>query len=160
MKGKLRNFGIRFIWGKGEEINLGLNSVLYLVPYFPYSHYEHLAVNKRNNTTLPFIHIDYDDQEFKAELRRMIKPLYALSKPDIPKNCTTVALHMRRGLAFDGPEHCIKVPWKEPPMSYYLTQIRSLYNFYGNQPMYVHLFTDHLHPQEILKKLRLNFQIH
>ena len=140
--------------GKGAEVQPNAYSTLYVLPYFPHSSYEHHMCDKRGDPPLPHFRVNFDDQAFKAVLRQMIKPLYEIKKPEIPKNCTSVALHMRRGLAFDGPSHQFAAPHKEPPLSYYISQIRVLSNLYAGKPLYVHLFTDDLEPQKILGSLR------
>ncbi|NDE82059.1 MAG: hypothetical protein EB051_00365 [Chlamydiia bacterium] len=136
--------------GKGDRISHEFSSVLYIVPYFPHSSYEHLHYD----LNFPYFHMDYDDPEFKSILRKAIKPLSELSKPQIPKDCTSVALHVRTGIGFDSPEFKSEWPHKGPPISYYLNQLRILSNLYQSKPLYVHLFTDDPQPQDLLKIFR------
>ncbi|HEY5236245.1 MAG TPA: hypothetical protein VIJ14_08720, partial [Rhabdochlamydiaceae bacterium] len=139
---------------KGEGVYPAARSVLYTVPYFPHSVYEHYFCNKRDPSNLPFFHMDYEDPEFKAELRKVIRPVRELPKLELPTDCTTVALHMRRGIGFDGPDLKFTTPYKEPPLSYYVSQLRILSNLYPEEPLYVHLFTDDPAPQALLAELK------
>lgn len=153
-KEMLSNFRTQVLLGKDESVRPGARSTLYRVLYFPHSVYEHYFCNRRDSSPLPFFHMDYEDPEFKAELRKVIRPIRELPKLELPKDCTTVALHMRRGIGFDGPGLSIAAPYKEPPLSYYVSQLKILSNLYPEGPLYVHLFTDDPEPQALLAELK------
>ena len=153
-QGKTSSFKGHVTLAKGEGVYQAARSVLYTVPYFPHSVYEHYFCNKRDPSNLPFFHMDYEDPAFKAELRKVIRPVRELPKLELPKDCTTVALHMRRGITFDGPDLKFTTPYKEPPLSYYVSQLRILSNLYPEGPLYVHLFTDDPAPQTLLAELK------
>ncbi len=150
----LSNFPKQVVLGKGKSVNPYEGSVLYRVLYFPHSVYEHYFCNRRDSFSPPFFHMDYLDPAFKAELRKVIRPVSVLPKLELPKDRTTVALHMRRGKGFDGPDLNIIAPYKEPPLSYYVSQLRILSNLYPEGPLYVHLFTDDPEPKELLAELK------
>ncbi len=127
------------------------DSILYIVPYFPHCYIEHAQARKHT----PFFPVDYHNQAFKSELRRMIRPLGEIKKLEIPKNRLSVAVHMRKGTnAGDGPSLMFLAPHKEPQDAYYLGQIKRIYALFGNQPLYVHIFTDDPEPQEFVKKFQ------
>jgi hypothetical protein len=153
-KEMLSNFRTQVVLAQGESVHPEARSVLFRVLYFPHSVYEHYFCNRRDPSNLPFFHMDYEDPAFKAELRKVIRPIRVLPKMELPKDCTTVALHMRRGIGFDGPDLKFTTPYKEPPLSYYVSQLRILLNLYPEGPLYVHLFTDDPNPQALLEELK------
>ncbi len=145
-------FSRKIVLGSGAKVEAqNGKSVLYIVPYFAHCPVEHTQVE----TSPPFFHVDYNNEGFKAELKKMIQPLYGVKKLEIPKDRITVAVHMRKGTrTLDGPALMFLAPHKEPQDSYYLGQIKRLYALFGNQPMYVHIFTDDPYPREFVEKFQ------
>lgn len=97
-----------------------------------------------------------DNPLFLEELRLHIAPRRPLAKLILPENQITVAVHVRRGsggdkplLSKDSKYSDVSWPDKFPPDSYYIDQIRRLDTIFNHQPMYVHLFTDFIRPEEI-----------
>lgn len=129
---------------------------LYIVPYFPESHIEH------NDPRCPFLfQVDWNNKGYIQELQRRIKPKCTLNMPDLPEDCITIAVHIRKGTGWDIPlfAPCFEKltemhPLKWPPDSYYLDQIMRVVQQFPEKKMYIHIFTDHDKPQEIIEKYR------
>jgi len=94
---------------------------------------------------------------FREELRTMIFPKTKPETPNIPPNMISIAVHVRKGGGYDPPllsrSHYADQRWtlKLPPNRFYVEQIRYLYNYFGQQPLYVYIFTDDKKPNEIVK---------
>lgn len=112
------------------------------------------------------VKIDWEDEEFISELKKTIAPIIEINKQELPKDRVSVAVHVRKGGGFDDPiysdpdaknngQKCFvdKVfPEKFPPDSFYIEQIKKLYEILGNVPMYVYIFTDDHDPARIINK--------
>lgn len=127
-------------------------NILYIIPYFPESIEE--ANSLRHEFYFP---IDWHNQEFKEGLKKMICPSYFFEMPAIPSDSISVALHVRIGTGFDvaGLKEfynslSLGSILKFPPLSYYKEQTQKIINFYPNQKIYIHLFTDHDNPEELI----------
>jgi hypothetical protein len=103
--------------------------------------------------------IDWKDEGF----RRLLKPFLAPRKRTIEKKSSqdgiTVALHIRRGGARDMPHSYSTCLWPKrfAPLSYYVAALQKLIEIFPNTPIYVHIFTDHQHPEEIAEELQSHF---
>ena len=97
------------------------------------------------------------------EIKKMIKPYKPLPEFNLPENIITVAVHVRKGGGFDAPLLSKQKspfyadqrwPTKFPPDQYYIDQIKQLSEMLGDPPLYVHIFTDHQKPTEIVERYR------
>ncbi len=137
---------------KDEVLNFRADSgTLYTIPYFPECMQEYDLPNN-----YPYFDVDWDDEGFRTEIRSLIKSRTPLTTLELPKDRITVAVHIRkRTPEFDGPvsfeqeplppratyaDHA--APFKFATDEYYQEQIKRISAFFGNQPMYVYLFTD------------------
>lgn len=128
-------------------------NTLYIVPYFPESHIE------REDPRCPFLfQVDWANQGFIKGLKERIKPKYALAVPEFPQDCITLAVHIRKGTGWDIPQFAPTFekltemhPLKWPPDSYYIAQIKRIIDLYPERKIYIHLFTDHDKPAEIVE---------
>ena len=66
------------------------SSTLYIFPYCPESLFE-VAVS----TNLFFFPVHWEDKQFKAILKELIKPIHPVPQLELPKDRITVAVHMR-----------------------------------------------------------------
>jgi len=111
------------------------------------------------------IHFDWEDECFVNEIKKNISPITPIEKPDIPKGCISVAVHVRRGGGYDAPllsgrDDTVtkgryadkRYPLKFPPDTYFIDQIKKLYDLFGKQAMYVYIFTDDKNPEHLLSK--------
>jgi hypothetical protein len=131
--------------------------VLYTLPYFPESEIE---LTSESLGLVSLCRINWQDKGFLSILRNYIRPRYHLTLTSIPKNCITVAVHVRKGGGFD-PVNLIGVfpvlglhALKFPPDSYYIEQIKRVSDLLHNQPLYVHIFTDDSNPVAIVKQYK------
>ena len=101
---------------------------------------------------------------FLNELRSLIAPRNPVAKLTLPEDQITVAVHVRRGSGGDRPlfhkesDRTMysdkRWPDKFPPHEFYIEQIRRLNSIFGNQPMYVYIFTDYKYPEQIVEKYK------
>jgi hypothetical protein len=140
----------RITLAKESFINLrNREDICYVVPYFPEAPLDMMGYSSGVD-----LEIDWEDEGFRAELRRLISPVTPTRKLSLPPNRISVALHARTGGGFDSPQAPQHIPHKLPPESYYVEQVRHLYALCDEQPLYVHLFTDDLEPDQFLKRLK------
>lgn len=123
--------------------------LLYVVPFFTQTHFEPEHQG---------FYINWNDQAFLSKIRNLIKPDNPLTHPAIPENCISVAVHVRRGTGYDVPPLVLQCPHKAPPDSYYIEQIQKVADLFPAQKLYVHIFTDHTNPQEILTLYQSHIQ--
>jgi hypothetical protein len=151
------------------------SSTLYIIPYFPESREEF----KLPHAHFPYFEVDWDDQGFVEEIRKMIQPRKLLCTDiALPNDKITVAVHVRKCTPeFDAPmlfeqaeDSSIEpkkwheygdhgFPFKFARDEYYIEQIRRISTFFGNQPLYVYLFTDAANPHELAEKYKTTLQL-
>lgn len=114
------------------------------------------------NNGLPQIH----DVSYIAELKELIKPRVPVELIPLPDGMVSIAVHVRKGsgddhgLISDNPQgvwskyHYMDCdfPYKFPPDEFYINEIRYLAGLLKDQPLYVHIFTDHKQPEIIVEK--------
>lgn len=122
-------------------------SLLYLVHYFPECESEAMRF-----PSLPFFHVDWEDEVFRNMLKDLIRPINPIPKMKLPKDRITVAVHMRLGGGVDPKHYFRTLPLKFPPLMFYMRQVKRLNKMFENKPMYVYLFTDDLQPLKIKKQ--------
>lgn len=153
---------------KGQQLVIHPEtSTLYIIPYFPESLQEY--EDPRHNH--PYFAVDWDDPEFKQELRRMLSPRYPISLICLPKDRISVAVHVRknsngfdlplshdleRGILTPGvPRYVDTVfPLKHVPDSFYIEQIKKISEIFNHQPLYVFIFSDDVHVVDITNKYK------
>jgi len=124
---------------------------LITVPYFPESKCEYEML-KHAKMGLPFFDVDWEDPVFKKEVQECLTPLEAVKTLTLPKDCISVAVHVRRGGNHDNYENAAKgYPLKFPPDNYYIAQIKRIAQIYKDKMLYVYIFTDDLNPRGIVE---------
>lgn len=129
-------------------------SVLYVIPYFPESLEEHMLMNhnhpykkfNQRNLPLPYFKVDWDNKDFKKLIQELVYPknISSLNLVTPPSGYYSIALHVRKSSGgFDLPLVCdipkeqrsldqfyvdTGFPWKHPPDSYYIEQIKLVTN--------------------------------
>lgn len=103
------------------------------------------------------LYVNWDDPAFIQLLRAYIAPMNPLPKLTLPKDRTTVALHVRKGGDFDPVGWEMTSPLIGPPDTFYIEALKLLSTIVG-KPLYVFIFTDHLNPSEIREKMAVAFQ--
>ncbi len=137
------------------------------IPRTPIKNQEDLnRMNSKDNTIylIPwrtYIPVDWNDEGFKALLKKEIASKHPLPQLNLPADRLFVAVHVRAG---SGPDRTIhlrrgfadkKHPTKFPPNSFYVEQLKRLSELLDDQPLYVHIFTDSRTPEnfvELFKK--------
>lgn len=137
-----------------QEINQLAQSTLFEIPYFPNSQFEYETVNLFH---LPFFQPNWDDPNFRSEVVECLKPIDSINTLELPQDCMTVALHIRRGGGVDSQDERNRVPLKFPPDSYYIKQLKLIAHIFKNIPLYVHIFTDDPNPQKLIDKYKKFF---
>lgn len=117
---------------------------LYMMPYFPESPYERNAFGGMS------FDVDWHDEGFIKELKKMIYPKIPTKKMVLPKDKMTVALHIRRGGSYDVFDEGNKsYPVKFPKNYFYVDALKEVYTILGAQPLYVYIFTDDQQPEKL-----------
>lgn len=90
-----------------------------------------------------------DDQRFRALMQQLVKPKRTLNLLQLPKECKTIAIHVRTGIGFDWEHNIRNMPTKFPPDTFYLGSLKKAVDRFKGEPFYVYIFTDHPHPEII-----------
>lgn len=124
------------------------------------------------------------DKQYAEILQKMLTPCGPIHTIDWPKECITVALHVRKPSGHDTrltskqlynrcdytnitPTKIEKkgtmpsdkrYPHKFPPDQYYIDQINFLSTLFQDKQLYVYLFTDYHDPEELVKKYTPHIQ--
>jgi len=130
--------------------------ILYMVPYFPHSKLDTLTYD------WSYFDLDWNDVGFVTELRKGIALINKEpSLIDLPEGRIAVAIHIRTGeghdwtLQFRSNTDDQIFPLKFPPVSFFIEQVKRMSELLGDQPLYVHIFTDSPRPEyftELLQK--------
>ncbi len=103
----------------------------------------------------------FNNKDFLVLLRKYIAPSFYIPPIDIPKDRIAIAVHVRKGGGIDHPlysDHIDNInrtfadklwPIKFPPESYYVKQIQKIAGLLPNKKLYIHIFTDDLHPDQV-----------
>jgi len=110
-------------------------SALYILPYFPDCPWE---IERGKSYHFP---VDWNDPEFRQILRECIAPIEAYPHIQLSEQRKNVAIHYREGGGYDSKKAQDLLPLKHPPFSYYLEQLKTLYERL-DQPLFVYIFTD------------------
>src|SRR5581483_10780750 len=131
--------------GDGASVNKNRNEkypVFYILPYFPESAHERKHGISGSGGKWAYYSVNWEDPGFKAELQKLICPRVPLAKIFLPKDCLTVAIHLRIG----GVDHTDEVksafPLKFPQEQFYMDQLERIYKLFKEYPLYIYLFTD------------------
>ena len=97
-----------------------------------------------------FTKIDWNDQGFIAELKKMIAPQKPVPLMKFPEGCITVALHIRKG-GYEGNFNDLQgiFPDKFIDEQFYINQTVWLYEKCRQTPLYIFIFTDDEDPAKI-----------
>lgn len=107
------------------------------------------------------------DKKIIYAIKKLLAPRVPVRAFSVPKDCITVAVHVRKGSGTDVPpiadsEEPVRDdkknpsdkiwPTKFPPDSFYVDQIRKLSEIFNDRPLYIYLFTDDKNPEKLVKK--------
>jgi len=127
----------------------------------------HLPIEKKcqllpNSNTLYISHwktkitIDWYDNVFVEELKKNIAPRSIIEKVIVPKECISIAVHVRNGGGFvvDNEREKERCPLRFVPDEFFIAQIARLADMFQDQNIYVHIFTDHQEPAVLEDKFK------
>lgn len=151
------------------------NECIYVVPYFSEVEYER---NLPWNSNWIYFAVDWQDKGFKGMIQQLIAPKdQSAYQFTLPTDCVTVAVHVRKGGGFDNPLLCdtqtvdprtnlsqtfsdYYAPLKFPPEYFYTDALKRLVSIVGNVPLYVYIFTDDPHPENIASRFAQELSDH
>lgn len=159
-----KDFPIKVLTKKDMDINPNLD-VIYVVPYFSEIAFER---NLPWNKHWIDLDINWCETNFCNEIKEFVKPINeSLLNLCLPKDCITVAVHVRKGAGFDGPllsEDNVKraniqyadlnAPLKFPPEYYYVEQLKKISEIFNHKKIYAHVFTDDASPLELIERFK------
>ncbi len=108
-----------------------------------------------SNWKTPVI-IDWFDMNFVNELKQKIAPLYPLDLVAIPDNVISIAVHVRNGGGFvvDTQQEKDRWPLRFLSDEFFITQIERIAEMFDQENIYVHIFTDHIDPAQLVEKFQ------
>ncbi len=137
--------------GHLDQIDLFGPATLYAIPFFP----ETLFMREmRRRFDRPYFRVDWTDPQFRKEMIACLTPREKVKTIKLPSNCMTVGVHVRRGEGVDGEAVFQTFPLKFPNDAYYVRQLETIAKIFKDKSIYVHVFTDVLHPLQIVEALK------
>ncbi len=152
---------------------------LYVINYFPESLEEHRVADYGSNgqnggqrtAEWPYFLVQWEDQRFLEIIRKLIKPKKPLNLITPPKDCISVAVHVRKNSGnYDFPllndstdfnpqqiYSDLAFPLKCVPESFYLEQIYRIISMFKGQRLYCYIFTDDPNPALIADRFEERF---
>src|SRR5262249_19702632 len=91
----------------------------------------------------------FEDEAFKAKLQQLIKPIHPIPALPLPKECVTVAIHVRTGVGYDWQLNIDNMPTKFPADSFYLNGLKAISKHFYDRSLYVQIFSDDPNPPSI-----------
>ena len=139
--------------------------------YKPFSYSEELVLSKVH---LPLIQFEYpeavhqvsyypeviehefqDDEEFRAIVRGLVKPLKPVAQIAWPEERIPVAIHVRTGGGVDKSHARKRYPLKFPSNQFYWKAIKWIADYFKDQPISIYVFTDDRSPKLVKHMLRV-----
>lgn len=131
------------------------SDTLYLLDYFP----ENSDELRYSRSRYCAFDVNWDDERFMSNIRDLIKPIRATKLVELRRGRINIALHVRKGGGYDftadssggdGMHRAdIACPSKFPADSFYIEQIRAIWQFLGKRALSVFIFTDDKNPVAI-----------
>lgn len=148
-----KNFSFKYLISIAKESNIhtASSSSLFIVPYFPETRGEYEWI-KNAVGRIPFFSVDWEDPNFAEEVKNCLQPKQSVKTLNLPSDCITVALHLRRGHEAKNRALVVSFPLKFASDEYYINQIRRVATIFPDKKLYIYIFTDDENPQAIVKK--------
>lgn len=139
------------------------DGTLYMTTWFPESLQEYEPVDHG----FFYFNVNWDDEEFIKEVRKLISPRVQLNLLQIPRDKISVALHVRKNSnGFDAPASFEqgqqgktvaqyfddRFPLKCINDNFYINGIKKIHELFKGQSLYVYIFTDDNNPRKIAEK--------
>ena len=103
------------------------------------------------------VKVDWKDTVFIKKLRKLIRPSVPLDNNiTLPKNCVTVAVHVRRGGGYrmDTKQLIDSQPLRFASDQFYIDQIKRLATMFKGKDLYIHIFTDDRNPEVVVENFK------
>ena len=137
-----------------EGVDFFEESDIFINGYYPESPWEKKQYHW-NVTNTP----NYADPNFIALLRQMIAPVKSINALFPPKDCVSIALHVREGGGYDPIGVSLSNPAKIPPWNFYETCLKAVLGFVKSEKIYCFMFTDAKNPEAIIEILQENSEV-
>ncbi len=100
--------------------------------------------------------INWKDEQFLADMRRLIAPYGDWDYLPLPNDKRTIAIHIRRGGGYrlDSNFCRHRRPLHFPSMSFYADTLKLLLQRFADEHFYVHIFSDDRDPARLVQALR------
>lgn len=135
-----------------QQIFEAPDSTLLTIPYFTDSKFEYDMLRHQQEGQ-PYFIVNWEDPDFHREIVACLTPKFEIETMELPEDHLTVAIHVRRGGAYEPYSEVAKgYPLKAPPDSYFISAIQWIAEIYPDRLIYVHLFTDDVNPKVIAEK--------
>ena len=132
-------------------------SSLIIIPYFPGTKLELERPEWSCGLHFP---VDWDDPLFRKEIVQCLQPKQPFPTLTLPEGYLTVALHVRRGGAYERYAELSKLfPLKFPPDSFYIAQLRTIAEIFKDKKIYTYIFTDDLDRRPLQKIMPMRSKI-
>lgn len=104
-----------------------------------------------NNPFIKFSHRKiWKDPNFREFAKSLIQPQFPINTFTPPKDKLNVLVHVRSGEGHDSRQTQLRLPYKFPPHSFYISSIEKMSELFNHPLMYVHIMTDDPYPESIV----------
>lgn len=125
-------------------------SVLYRVPFAPFNR----ELDRESKAcSYPKYQPDWTQHEFRLQELLRIKS----DRLSVPRDAYAVGLHIRDGGTYDDNNTKTLHPLKLPPLNFYIHELIKVIqkkSQEGHKKFFIHIFTDAIHPEDILEQVR------
>lgn len=136
-------------WTRGMDWQtLQEEGYLYIIPYF-----SALPQYVNLDLSLPDFKIDWNDNNFKKKAQKALTTIKTIPSLNLSPQHINIAVHIRRGGNFDPPSNLKSWPIRFTSLSFYSEQINRIAFLFPGKTLFINLFTDHHHPQLLIKQL-------
>ncbi|MBS0634409.1 MAG: hypothetical protein JSR37_02985 [Verrucomicrobia bacterium] len=123
---------------------------VFTVPYFPESSWEW---HENGGNWCRLFEVDWKDPVFREMALEMIAPRKEVKLSLPPPGVISIAVHARQGGNHEYASPQYDAPLKRPPMSFYHDALLKVVELYPDEPLFVHVFTDAVCPEDIVAEI-------
>lgn len=124
------------------------DGTLFSIPYYTDIEWE------CKNFGTCYFKIDWKDETFRRMAKEMIAPKQPLQLILPAPETINIAMHIREGGGFDGPDLGLIFPVKAPPLSFYIDSLLRVMDLLAENALFCFVFTDARDPQVLVKKIQ------
>lgn len=126
---------------------------VFFVPYFPEAEWERKHTRGPYNFDWQSFAVTWEDKNFKRICRECVAPKKNLPLIYPPKDCVSVALHLRTGHNYDTDGTRRVLPTKFPSTGFYLEGLLEVISLFKDKPIYCYIFSDTTELEGVIKKI-------